>query len=501
MSNNYLFVKYRTKNNHSEFGKIEGQVIEINLPRPGEENMGSEGENWLGFTRMPVDKNLWDRLMTGLNTIDVEKSTAQRIAISSNQDLFRIKASKYVSHSAEEWSKSSYFQQPASEKIYSDYVRTFLNEFTQLTQHIPTSQLINFYPHAWLFPSLTSIVVGRDGVAIVFDYPDRPDISCVTIDNTKILDNLLLPHPENKAYTSSGPTCLSKSICDDEHYVHIVGDGSFVLRSELGNPDFVIFEKRYHAFWENIGVFRGYGDGIFTKKHFKFVELFGDISESNFTKEKAKSRARLYAAKWVTNKISDGKIDSVTKLRSAIEEFKNLIIRADINEAEIERFIDQSPWVLERGFGYKRYHSQVTIEEKHLSRSEQDIRPDKFLERNDGYCDILDLKRPDSPILVKKTNRAHASAKLTEAEAQVDTYVTFVKEPKVRNELRKKGIKVLSSKGLVLMGRTPFNNLEGWEDIKNRLSISAFTYDDLIGELETLVSWIEEIVKKSKHVA
>ena len=496
MSNKYLFVKYRTKNGRPELGEIKGQVIEISPPKSGEDIRGSKEGDWLGFTKMPVNRELWDRLMTGINTIDADKSTREKIVISSNQDLFRMEASKYVSLKPDEWKNTSHYQIPASKKIYSDYVEVFLTEFTRLTKHIPTERLVSFYPHAWLFPSLTNVYVARDGVAISYEYPDRPDGSNVTIDTNTILDNLLLPHMAGKGYLSNGANILKLSICDDERYVYIHGNGKYVQHCELGNPDFLILEKRYHSFWDNIGALRSYGDGTSTKYHFGFVEFFGDISESNFTVQKAKSRAHIYAEKWITRKISGNKVDSVKELRDALDDFKNLILRADVDEPDIERFLDKSPWILERGFGYKRYHSQVTVDETHLSRSEQDIRPDKFLERNDGYCDILDLKRPDAILLVRKTNRTHASAKLTEAEAQVDNYVTFVNEPKVRDELHNRGIKVLSPKGLVLIGRTPSDDLENWEYVRNRLSVSAYTYDDLINELETIISWIEEIVEK-----
>lgn len=492
---NYLFVKYRTKNKRPEFGEIKGQVIEITPPRQGEENRGSKEGDWLGFTRMPVDRDLWNRLLAGINTVDAEKSTPKKIAVSNDVDTFRIEATKYISSSADEWNKSPYFQKPANEVVYSEYVKSFLAEFTRITKHIPTSQSVNYYPHAWLFPSLSRVLVGRDGVAIVFDYPERPDTSEVIIDNAKILDTLLLPHPENRSYTSNGPSRLTQFICDDEHFVRIVGDGSFVDRSELGNPSFVIFDKRFHSFWENMGISRGYGDGTYTKKPFQFIEIFGDITENNFTIEKAKSRARIYAEKWIANKLSDGKIDNVSKLRQLVEEFKNLASNEGIKEPDIERFIDEYPWIIERGLGYKRYYSQITIDEKLLSRSDHDIRPDKFLERNDGYCDVLDLKRPDAPIIVKKLNRTHASSKLTEAEAQVDSYVNFIKEPKVREELKKRGIKVLSPKGIVLMGRSPKSDSDSWEDVKNRLSVGAFTYDDIINELETIISWVDEILK------
>lgn len=378
--------------------------------------------------------------MTGQITIDVEKSTTDKIVISPKQDPFRIKSTKYISLNLEDWEKSPFYQMPVNEKIYADYVSTFLEEFTRLIWHIPIDKLINLYPHAWIFPSDTHVLVGRDGVAFVYDYPSRPDNSNVIINNDKILDELLLPHLQSKNYTSNGPNIQFLNINDDEHFTRIIGDNNFVYQSELGNPCFIIKEKRFHGFWENLIFKRNYVDGTFTKSNFKFVEFYGDISSNNFTEEIAVIRARIYAENWVTYNLTKGKINNFVELRNVILELKKLVNNKETKETQIEKFMDKNPWLLERGLGYKSYYSQVTIKESKISQSDHDIRPDKFLVRNDGYCDILDLKTPNIQVLVNTSNpnRIHASSKLTEAEAQVDKYTKFVSEPIVREELMKK---------------------------------------------------------------
>lgn len=496
VTEDYLFVKYRTKDEDIRCGKIKGQVISISLPHQNETIRGNKEGDWLGFTKIPMDRELLDLLLTGQKTIDVSKSSTSLASISPVQDLVKIEASHIVSLNKVDWRKSPYFQKPASKDVYSKYIKTFLNEFTRLTKHIPIEKQIELFPHAWIFPSSTKVSVGRDGVAFSFDYPSRPDESEVNIDINKIVENLLLPHCPNNDYLSNGALMQFNTSCDDTRFLKLVGNGNFGLVSELGNPNFVILEKSFHAFLCNIDISRGNLDGNGAKQHFKFVELFGNITKENYTRDKAKHRAQQYVQSYLASEISNGKLKTTSELRTKIEEFKALISTPNIGELKLEEFLDKSPWILERGLGYKKYHSQVAIDKEILSRSEAGIKPDKFLERHDGYCDILDLKRSDVHTQVKKSNRTHASSKLTEAEAQVDNYIEYVNEPKVRDYLRTKGIKVLSPRGLVLMGRAPQTNIEDWELVKKRLSIKAITYDDLINELQAIVGWIEALENK-----
>jgi len=51
----------------------------------------------------------------------------------------------------------------------------------------------------------------------------------------------------------------------------------------------------------------------------------------------------------------------------------------------------------------------------------------------------------------------------------------------------------------VLIGRTPLDAADKWEDVKDRLSVKTLTYDDLIGQVDIIVTWIEELLKVSGH--
>lgn len=175
MLKNYLFVKYLTENQNIDLGLIKGHVVEISPPRKNETTRGSKEGAWLGFTKMPVDMALWKQLITGECIIDVDKTTLDSIAIIRQPDLQRVNATLMGSLNDKDWNKLSLAQMPGDEIIYIDYLRTYLSEITRLTNHIPIDSRLDLYPHAILFPCSTRIFIGRDGLAISYTSPNRPE--------------------------------------------------------------------------------------------------------------------------------------------------------------------------------------------------------------------------------------------------------------------------------------------------------------------------------------
>ena len=121
MKDNYFFVKYRTKEGSLEFGQIAGQIIEILPPKKDETKRGKKEGDWIGFTKIPQDKNLWDILMTGKATVDPQNTTFEHFKLSTTPDLSRIEAVNYIEFNAEEWKKSTYYQAPARKIAYKEY--------------------------------------------------------------------------------------------------------------------------------------------------------------------------------------------------------------------------------------------------------------------------------------------------------------------------------------------------------------------------------------------
>lgn len=496
---NYLFVCYRINDHLIDNNIINGDVVSITTPKKGETNVGSKAKKTIGYTKIPFDKEIWETLITGKKTIDVKKSTKDNGVLSERPSIFRLEATQLVSMNTKEWKKSPHFTSPASKQNYIIYIKEFLKEFTRITKHIPIEKLIEYYPHAWVFPTEVTINVGRDGIIFDYEYPSRPEKHSVLIDMAKIVGSLFIFGTKIIKYTSNGPNSIHSTICDDEHYTYIIGKHEYtpINNETFGNPNFVILEKKYHSFMENVLITNADSLGKIINKKIRFSEIFGDISKSNFTPEKAKKRAKLYAENWITRNISNGSIDTAQKLRLKYENFHSLIDNKDTSENEIEKFIDKNTWIIERSIGYKKFHSQITVESKFISRSDDDIRPDKFIEKEDGYCDILDLKKATTPIITGKKNRKKQSAGLSDAEAQIDKYTEFANEPKVREELSKKNINILKPKGIVIIGRTTPENITDWIDIKKRLSIEAYSYDEILQRLETIILWVEKITSKN----
>lgn len=230
--------------------------------------------------------------------------------------------------------------------------------------------------------------------------------------------------------------------------------------------------------------------------------MFGNRDPSNFTADAAVRRSRILAERWAASAISGASKSAhgpqlppeptidVTTLRRRVTDLAELIENQDITEGQIERFFDENDWMLLRSMGYSAYKSQIEIPPRALADSDQGIKPDKFLERTDGLYDVLDLKKPNAKLVAGPKNRKHASNPLSEAAAQVRTYITFCSQPAVRDNLAAQGITVLSPLGIVLMGRRP--DLKDWEAVKPTLGIKAFTYDDIIGSLETIIDWVEK---------
>lgn len=484
-----LFLIYWKIDKNIEFNQTKGSVIEITPKQPGSINKD------FGITKIPVDKELFQKFMTGNYKIDVENTTFDEYVIDYSHDKYRMEATNFIIMSKKDLVSSSYYKKLGETKVYEEYIKKYLEEFTSCTKHIPFDEKLKIYPLALLTPCKINILIAKDGVIFDFNSETRPETNNVQIDLDKILDELLLPHPSGKIYSSYGPNRISNWICSDKNCVYIKGDGNYNDISMLGNPIFVVFEASYHSYIYNMNLVRNYpSDSTQIKKYIEFAEIFGDYSEENFTLDKAIIRAREFAHAQILSSFrneNNGKL-KLNDIKNNLSKFEDLISK-NTKEDVIEEFIDKNSWIIERGLGYKKYHSQINIPDKFLSYAEAGIKPDKYIENNDGYCDIIDLKKSDMQILIKKKNRNRASYILTEAESQIDKYIELSMQPKVRKYLESKSINIYRPNGIVIVGRTPKNDIDKWIEIKSRLKISAVTYDDLVNGIKEIINWIDNI--------
>ena len=469
-------------------GKAAGSPMSLDFAR----GLGTkEARPEIGCTRIKPDRDLITRLLEGKISIDVTKTTEAEAVFAERPILLRQVATEVVTLGQTAWERSGYCQPVGDARIYSEYVSVFLAEFTACIARIPLTEHPRLFPPTLVFPCDVDVLVARDGIAFVYHAARRPETVSVTIDRSQVLDALLLPHPSGKSYSCSGPSVVRTGICDDTHYFHLKGQGT-TDTTYWGNPRSVILERRWHGFIEDLNLCRMYPDGESVTRSFQFVEMFGATASESFSEQHARNRARAYARLWAAGAITHGRLNSTKKIRTAVEEFRELVRTKGTDESALEALLDTHPWMLERALSCATYHSQVRVPAAALSRSDSDIQPDKLLERHDGYVDVLDMKRADVVLVVGGKNRKRPSFAVTEAEAQIDAYTRFLEEPAVREYLATIGIRVLRPRGVLLIGRRP-NLTDDWEDVRQRLSVFVHTYDDILDELDILLDWLADI--------
>lgn len=137
--------------------------------------------------------------------------------------------------------------------------------------------------------------------------------------------------------------------------------------------------------------------------------------------------------------------------------------------------------------------------------------PDFSLVTHDGYLDILEIKKPDTPLLKldKSRNNYYADAELSRAIIQVENYIESVSHhaDAVRSYLKDTysvELKVVRPRGIILAGdANKFENQKERDDFRllahGAKSITIVTYDELSTRLENYIKVLEEASKVDKR--
>ena len=164
-----------------------------------------------------------------------------------------------------------------------------------------------------------------------------------------------------------------------------------------------------------------------------------------------------------------------------VEEFEWLINKPDVSELEIQKFLERNPKFL-LGVEYKNLHAQLTLHRL----DEIDLRPDFFLEKiTSNFCDIVDLKLPNERLIIRKKNRVHFSAKLTEAMAQLREYRDYFDDEVNRERFEKAfRLRAFRPRISVIIGRRKdyYNELERIKLEDDLAHLKIVTYDDLLDQ-------------------
>lgn len=162
---------------------------------------------------------------------------------------------------------------------------------------------------------------------------------------------------------------------------------------------------------------------------------------------------------------------------------------SNYSEPEITSFLarDENKFILNMGFMGVGVYNEVLCEWQIEER--ENIKPDFFVLRANGYADIIEFKLPNmkSNSITGRNNREHFSSELNTYIAQTRVYATYFDDPNNRKWFEKKyGFKVYKPKRYLVIGRRNDFEMDEWIEIRadyNNLEI--ITYDDLV---DTVIS-------------
>lgn len=184
-------------------------------------------------------------------------------------------------------------------------------------------------------------------------------------------------------------------------------------------------------------------------------------------------------------KPNDFKFSKLPQINRFIEFFGN----SSNSEPEITSFLarNENRFILTMGFMGTAIYEEVLCEWQ--SEEKDNIKPDFFVLRANGYADIIEFKLPNikSKAIVGKNNREHFNSELSTYIAQTRVYATYFDDPNNRRWFESKyGFKVYKPKRYLVIGRRNDFESDEWIEIKadfNNLEI--ITYDDLV---DTVIS-------------
>ncbi|MBA7586644.1 hypothetical protein ES708_28647 [subsurface metagenome] len=167
-----------------------------------------------------------------------------------------------------------------------------------------------------------------------------------------------------------------------------------------------------------------------------------------------------------------------------INRFIELTGNNDTTEPQITKFLaeDKNKFILTMGFLAKDIHHQVECEWQ--SEEKDNIIPDFFIVRPNGYADIVEFKLPytKSKAIVGRNHRETFSAEINSYISQTRNYRTYFDDPNNRKWVKDKyGIKVHHPRKILVIGRRwDFSNDDWKEIINDYKDIEIMTYDDLV---------------------
>lgn len=179
-------------------------------------------------------------------------------------------------------------------------------------------------------------------------------------------------------------------------------------------------------------------------------------------------------------KPEDFKYSKLPQINRFIELFGN----SNYTEPEITSFLarDENKFIMNMGFMGTGIYDEVLCEWQ--SEKRDNIKPDFFVLRANGYADIVEFKLPNmkSKLIVGRNNREHFNSEITTYIAQTRVYATYFEDPNNRKWFEGKyGFKVHKPRRYLIVGRRNDFDSDEWIEIKADYDkLELLTYDDLV---------------------
>lgn len=167
-----------------------------------------------------------------------------------------------------------------------------------------------------------------------------------------------------------------------------------------------------------------------------------------------------------------------------LNRFIELVGNRETTEPQITKFLEdkENQFILTMGFLGLKIFPQILCEWQ--SEINDNIKPDFFIEKPNGYSDIVEFKLPElkSKSIVGKVNRETFSAEINSYISQTRVYREYFEDPNNRNWIKDNyNITIRYPRRTLVIGRRwDFTNEEWKKIIEDYTDIDIITYDDLI---------------------
>lgn len=348
---------------------------------------------------------------------------------------------------------------------------------------------------------------GGNGIPIILD--EEQKISFTISSNNNLQKKL-------KSCKCSSPAVPGKTLKSINDACQSISTVFELERASKGGKvyDFVYFQDKDKR-WKLLELLR---DRVFSEHkaefdRFRISEGFGVGSYLRLHPDSTQYFMRLLGDK--DNVIHDLKIQQ-TDLEEKVNYFNNLFqsLKISVYQQNIEDFIkrleedhyetkgDKSwqSWIYNNRWLFGTQYGQIIQKEK----VGFDNIPDFLLLTADGFLDVLEIKKPSSPVLVKDSSHKGNykwSSEVTEAIAQADNYLNHTNSNHlaISQRIREKynlEINAIKPRAIILIGKS-----DKWDNKKrecfrslNQLlhGVEVVTYTDLLRRGQNLIKLYTE---------